>query len=100
MIWSVLLVVVVVVVATVVIITREMLWRDRQDAWNAGVKCCEHNPCPSRPKLDLGNYRDRPWRCRQCGTWWIRKFGQGGWGWKKLDTVPAVDTWKSDGGRR
>ena len=95
MIWSVLLVI---VVSVVVIGMRELLWRDRQDAWIAEVKCCEHNPCPNRPKLDLGSYRDRPWRCGQCGSWWVRHW-QKGWEWKKLDMVPATDTWKADGKR-
>lgn len=33
--------------------------------------CHRTNPCPGRPRHFLGRYTDRPWRCPQCGRWWV-----------------------------
>lgn len=35
--------------------------------------CCEHNPCPDRPRWFLGKYQTQPWRCPQCGQFWCTK---------------------------
>lgn len=37
------------------------------------VRCCEHNPCPYRPRWFLFRFVDRPWRCTQCGRMWVTK---------------------------
>lgn len=54
------------------------------------AKCCEHNPCPDRPKATKG-FSTRPWRCPQCRQWWIAKSessswasGCGWWVWAKV----------------
>lgn len=36
--------------------------------------CCEHNPCPGRPRWFLGRFTTRPWRCPQCGQFWITRL--------------------------
>ena len=35
------------------------------------VTCCEHNPCPDRPKWFLSRFVNRPWYCDQCGGVWV-----------------------------
>lgn len=34
------------------------------------VVCCDHNRCPDRPLISR-KYLTQPWRCPQCGQWWI-----------------------------
>ena len=36
--------------------------------------CCEHNPCPGRPRWFLVRFTDRPWRCPQCGQFWVTEI--------------------------
>lgn len=46
------------------------------------VVCCEHNRCPDRPRHRLWRFQERPWRCTQCGRWWVTRnegFGWDGW---------------------
>ena len=33
--------------------------------------CCEHYPCLGRPKWLLRRFQTRPWRCPECGQFWI-----------------------------
>lgn len=57
--------------------------------------CCEHNPCPDRPKWWLSRFTDKPWRCSQCGQWWVTKHGTdyadydmgGHYDWIKLEVI-------------
>lgn len=52
------------------------------------VVCCEHNPCPDRPRFFLFKFRNRPWRCDQCGSMWVTASmsSEGGtaWWWEKV----------------
>lgn len=58
------------------------------------MKCCEHNPCPERPRWFLGRFTTRPWRCPQCGYLWITE-GNYLWGdfngyqWVRLQRADA-----------
>lgn len=52
------------------------------------VKCCEHNPCPQKPRWFKGRFQKRPWRCPQCSTWWVTywtsAYDSGFWSWKRV----------------
>lgn len=54
------------------------------------VHCCEHNPCPDRPTWWLSRFRERPWRCPQCGDWWITVYVAGyeggSWNWRRTSS--------------
>lgn len=41
--------------------------------------CCKHNRCPDRPLYLLRRFRNRPWRCDQCGRLWVTRWEQNGW---------------------
>ena len=36
--------------------------------------CDALNPCPHRPRRFLGRFTDRPYRCPQCGRWWVTRL--------------------------
>lgn len=72
------------------------------------VICCEHNRCPDRPAYFLGRFTRKPWRCDQCGRWWVTKhyttyanYDSGGdYRWVEVD---RTDQWPvlsiEDGGQ-
>lgn len=35
------------------------------------VTCDPLNPCPDRPRRGFRKYLLNPWRCAQCGRWWV-----------------------------
>lgn len=37
------------------------------------LRCCEHNPCPTRPTNTTGRYLNHSWVCPDCGQEW-REF--------------------------
>lgn len=43
------------------------------------MKCCEHNPCPERPKYWLSRFVSHPYRCPQCGQYWAATNHYDGW---------------------
>lgn len=57
--------------------------------------CCEHNPCPGRPRWFLSRFEHRPWMCRQCGRLWVTEerylWGEpSGWEWMELAIAEEV----------
>ena len=44
------------------------------------MTCCEHNPCPGRPKWFLRRFESRPYRCPQCDQCWVTTYHYDGWG--------------------
>jgi len=62
------------------------------------VHCCEHNRCPDRPEPKQ-KYLTQPWRCPQCGTWWLAVWGSSSklyLDWKEITDAPHEDTWTAD----
>ena len=71
-----------------------------QSTVNNNPRCCEHNPCPSRPASRLRRFKNRPWRCVECGQWWRSKYEgtyEGGdFYWTKIEDAPKTDQWRAD----
>jgi hypothetical protein len=58
--------------------------------------CCKHNPCPGKPNWFLGRFMTRPWRCPQCGQFWVTKgtylWGEwNGYEWVRVDPRDRTD---------
>lgn len=56
------------------------------------IICCEHNPCPSRPRWWLSRFSNRPWYCPQCSKLWVTRWhaaaDSGFWAWH--EAVPKA----------
>jgi len=58
------------------------------------TRCDHRNPCPDRPQRWLGRFTDRPWRCPQCGRWWVTErhtsypCPEGFWVWVRAEENP------------
>jgi hypothetical protein len=57
--------------------------------------CCEHNPCPGKPRWFLTRFTTRLWRCPQCGQCWCtrlrRLWGEpDGYDWVRV--IPNTST--------
>lgn len=48
----------------------------------------DRNCCPDMPKLFLYRFRNQPWRCSQCGQFWVTElvgsWGDSFWTWKAV----------------
>lgn len=55
--------------------------------------CCEHNPYPQRPRWLLARFMNRPWRCPQCGQFWVTEIrtlwgDYDGFQWRRITPKP------------
>ena len=59
----------------------------------AGPVSCLVYGHPNQPKRRLRRFRERPWRCARCETWWVTEhytdYGNcdtgGAWRWVRVD---------------